>query len=51
LDIAKTIKDLFFVENTNLVALVILDRKMPGMNGIEVLKWTKEFMADRDISA
>ena len=31
------------------MALVILDYKMPGMNGVELIKWAREYLTAKDV--
>jgi len=31
------------------VALIVIDYKMPGMDGIELIKWTKEYMQKKRV--
>lgn len=40
----------FYNDNgKNEVALVIIDYLMPGMNGIELIKWTKEYLSSKGV--
>ena len=34
----------------NRVALIIIDFKMPGMNGIELINWTRSFLSHKKVS-
>ena len=49
LQIAETIRSLHNEKETNCVALVIIDYKMPGMNGLELIKWTKDYFVNMGI--
>jgi CheY-like chemotaxis protein len=48
--IAGAIRTLFTEENRNQVALIILDYKMPGMNGIELIKWIKFYLNSKGVA-
>jgi DNA-binding NarL/FixJ family response regulator len=47
--IAKTIRQFYNDNGKNEVALVIIDYLMPGMNGIELIKWTKEYLSSKGV--
>ena len=49
LKMAETIKSLHVEKETNCVALVIIDFKMPGMNGLELIRWTKDYFTNKGI--
>lgn len=42
--IAKQISDYFHETSCNQVALIIVDYKMPGLTGVELIKWTREYL-------
>ena len=48
--IAKKIQEIYAEENMNRVALIIIDYKMPGMNGIELINWTRNFLSHKKVS-
>ena len=48
--IAKSISDYYRENKKNQVALIIIDYKMPGMDGVELIKWTQEYCKKKKIN-
>ena len=49
LQIAETIRSLHMEREKNCVALVIIDYNMPGMNGIQLIRWTRDYFLNHAI--
>lgn len=47
--IVNAIQTLYEERGQNQVALVILDYKMAGMTGAELISWTRQFMGERGV--
>lgn len=47
--IKQAIKTLFKERNENQVALVILDYKLPGLLGDELITWTKTYLSEQGV--
>ena len=46
---SKAVRTLFAEREHNQVALIVLDYKMPGLNGVELIKWTKEYLSEQGV--
>ena len=49
LQIAETIRSLHMEREKNCVALVIIDYKMPRMNGLQLIRWTRDYFLNHSI--
>ena len=49
LQIAETIRSLHMEREKNCVALVIMDYNMPGMNGIQLIRWVRDYFLNHAI--
>jgi CheY-like chemotaxis protein len=49
LQIAETIRSLHMEREKNCVALVIIDYKMPRMNGLQLIRWTRDYFLNHAI--
>ena len=47
LKIAEMIRSLHLEKEFNCVALVIIDYNMPGMNGLELIRWTRDYFINK----
>lgn len=46
----KAVWDFYKEANVNKVALIVIDYKMPGKNGIEVIKWIRKYLKGKRIN-
>jgi CheY-like chemotaxis protein len=49
ISISKSISDYYDEKENNQVALIIIDYKMPGMDGVELIKWTREYLKKKRV--
>lgn len=47
--IANAIKTLYEEKSENQVAIVIIDFNMPGMNGLELMTWTRGYFKTHNL--
>jgi CheY-like chemotaxis protein len=49
LKIAEMIRSLHLEKEFNCVALVIIDYNMPGMNGLELIRWVRDYFTNKGV--
>ena len=50
ISIAKSISEYYHEKEDNKVALIIIDHKMPGVDGVELIKWTREYLKKKRVA-
>ena len=50
ISIANSISEYYHEKEDNQVALIIIDYKMPGMDGVELIKWTRDYLKKKRVA-